>query len=244
MKSIKTVHLTEIDSTNKYAKNLSFSNIELPVVIYADSQSEGRGRLGRTFVSNKGKGIYMSILFKSYFDISEISRITAYTSTIVSSVIDNLTGVSTKIKWVNDIYLNDKKLCGILTESIIKNDDCYIIVGIGLNVLKQEFDDKLKDIVTTLEDETNIKYDINSIIEAISVSFFDNIYQIKTKEYIKDYKSKSIVIGKNVEVKLPNEVIYGKAIDIDDDGELVVSNNSNIHKIYSGEITKLCICDE
>lgn len=243
MYNIRTIHLSEVDSTNKYAKNL-IPSTSLPVLIYADGQTAGRGRLGRTFVSNIGKGIYMSILFKPTFDLSLINKITAYTSTIVSRVIDETASVNTQIKWVNDIYLNNKKVCGILTESVIKNNECYVIVGIGINVLKQEFSDELKNIVTTLEDETNIKYDNKTIIDMIVKKFFDNIGQIVNKEYIKDYKNKSCVIGKNVEVKLFDKIINGIAVDIDEDGELVVSAEDTIYKLYSGEITKLSICDE
>lgn len=240
---VKYIHLDTVDSTNTYAKKI-ITNCDDIIVVYADCQTGGRGRLGRNFVSNNQKGIYMSIAFKSMYDNEYISRFTAYTSTIVSSVIDEVTNLNTKIKWVNDIYLNNKKICGILTESIIKDNSSYVIVGIGLNVLKQTFDTELTSKVTTLEDETNIKYNILELIEKIVYSFIINLHQMKTKEYIKTYKEKSNVIGKNVEVNISNNKIYGKAIDIDSDGELVIQTSDEIIKVFSGEITKLNIDNE
>lgn len=244
LKDIKVIHLEQIDSTNKYAKTLISNCYETPTLIYADYQIEGRGRLGRTFISNSGKGIYMTLLFKSMYEMSDISKFTGYTSCIVSHAIDELTGLNTKIKWVNDIYVNNKKLCGILTESVIKNNECYIIVGIGINMLSQKFDPDLVNKVTTIEDETNIQYDFNKLIKQITNDFFLNINMIKTKEYIKTYKEKSNVIGKHVEVNVGGKIIIGRAVDIDENGELIVNCEEKDIKIFSGEITKLNLKDE
>lgn len=240
----KIIHLKKVDSTNKYAKSLVNKEINFPVLIYSDKQTEGRGRLGRTFVSNAGVGIYMTILFKSNLNILDITKVTGYTSVIVSNVIDKLIGINTSIKWVNDIYVNNKKLCGILTESIIKKNEVYLIVGIGLNVLRQEFPDELKEIVTTLEDETNKEFNKEELINEIAYSFFNEMNKLTTKEYIATYRNKSNVIGKNVELKIGDNYIYGKAIDIDEDGELVVESGENTIKIYSGEITKVKVSYE
>ena len=178
------------------------------------------------------------------YEMSDISKFTGYTSCIVSHAIDELTGLNTKIKWVNDIYVNNKKLCGILTESVIKNNECYIIVGIGINMLSQQFDPDLVNKVTTIEDETNIQYDFNELIKQITNYFFLNINMIKTKEYIKTYKEKSNVIGQNVEVNVGGKIIIGRALDIDENGELIVNCEEKDIKVFSGEITKLNLKDE
>ena len=240
----KIIHLRSIDSTNKYAKTLVGPDLNYPILIYSDEQTKGKGRIDRTFVSNLDAGVYMSILFKSNFAIYNITKVTGYTSVIVSEVLDELTKVKTSIKWVNDIYVGNKKLCGILTESIIKNTDVYLIVGIGINVLRQDFPIELKEIVTTIEDETNKKFDKEILINEIATRFFTEIHKLESKEYITTYRNKSNVIGKNVELKIGENHIKGKAIDIDEDGELIVESDEKIIKVYTGEITKVIISNE
>lgn len=238
----KIIHLDEVDSTNDYAKKL-INNYELPTLIYANYQTSGKGRMGRTFLSNKDKGIYMSILFKPDFSLDKINKITGYTSCIVAEEIDKISGLNTYIKWVNDIYINNLKVCGILTESVIKNEECYIIVGIGINVHSQTFNE-LHDIATSIEDNANIKIDKFELIHNIALAFYNNLNQINTKEYIKVYVEKSNVIGKNVELLIGDKIVKGKCVNINDDGELVVFDGIQNQIIYSGYITKVKIQDE
>ncbi len=234
------IYLENIDSTNTYAKEMIKKETECPILIYANKQTNGRGRLGRTFVSKNG-GVYMSIVFKMSLKDFKPTLVTSYTAVVVSDAIDKITGLKTSIKWVNDIYINNKKLSGILVESVIKNNEAYIIVGIGINVLHQQFDQELKQIVTTIEDEINQKYNPKTFIDEISTSFFTHFNKILTREYINKYREKSCVIGKNIFLTINNEIHQVKAIDIDDEGELIVREKDKTYKTYSGEITKVKI---
>lgn len=245
---IKNIYvLDKVDSTNKYLKVLANEGLEEISIVISKEQTEGRGRLGRTFISNKGKGIYMSILLRPQFDVELSKRITSLTATAVSEAIDKVTGQKTKIKWVNDIYLNDKKLAGILTEGHTNFEAGkieYIVVGIGINLYHQEFPKDLDNIVTTLEDETNNIYSINDIIKEIINNFIYYYQNIKVNKHIDIYRDKSYVINKEVELNIHGTLKYGKVLNIDEEGELVVLINNKEETIYSGEITKVRVKHE
>lgn len=239
--------LDKVDSTNKYLKELANNGENEITVVIAKEQTEGRGRLGRSFVSNSGKGIYMSILLRPTFGIELSKRITSLTATAVSEAIDEITKLNTKIKWVNDIYVNDKKLAGILTEGHTNFESGkveYIVVGIGINLYKQEFPDNLDNIITTVEDETNKVFSINKIIESILNKLIYYYRNIKDNVHINEYRKRSYVINKNVELNIHGNIKYGKVLDIDDEGELIALINDKKETIYSGEITKVRLKDE
>lgn len=239
--------LDKVDSTNKYLKELANNGENEITVVIAKEQIAGRGRLGRSFVSNSGKGIYMSILLRPTFGIELSKRITSLTATAVSEAIDEVTKLNTKIKWVNDIYVNDKKLAGILTEGHTNFESGkveYIVVGIGINLYKQIFPDNLDNIITTVEDETNKVFSINEIIESILNKLIYYYENIKDNIHINEYRKRSYVINKNVELNIHGNIKYGKVLDIDDEGELIVLINDKKETIYSGEITKVRLKDE
>ena len=239
--------LDKVDSTNKYLKELANNGENEKTVVIAKEQTAGRGRLGRSFVSNSGKGIYMSILLRPTFGIELSKRITSLTATAVSEAIDEVTELNTKIKWVNDIYVNDKKLAGILTEGHTNFESGkveYIVVGIGINLYKQIFPDNLDNIITTVEDETNKVFSINKIIESILNKLIYYYENIKDNIHINEYRKRSYVINKNVELNIHGNIKYGKVLDIDDEGELIVLINDKKETIYSGEITKVRLKDE
>ena len=239
--------LDKVDSTNKYLKELANNGEDEITVVIAKEQTAGRGRLGRSFVSNSGKGIYMSILLRPTFGIELSKRITSLTATAVSEAIDEVTKLNTKIKWVNDIYVNDKKIAGILTEGHTNFESGkveYIVVGIGINLYKQIFPDNLDNIITTVEDETNKVFSINKIIESILNKLIYYYKNIKDNIHINEYRKRSYVINKNVELNIHGNIKYGKVLDIDDEGELIVLINDKKETIYSGEITKVRLKDE
>lgn len=239
--------LDKVDSTNKYLKELANNGENEISIAIAKEQTAGRGRLGRSFVSNSGKGIYMSILLRPTFGIELSKRITSLTATAVSEAIDEVTKLNTKIKWVNDIYVNDKKLAGILTEGHTNFESGkvdYIVVGIGVNLYKQIFPDNLDNIITTIEDETNELFSINKIIECILNKLIYYYRNIEENIHITEYRKRSYVINKNVELNIHGIIQYGKVLDIDDEGELIVLINDKKETIYSGEITKVRLKNE
>lgn len=234
--------LEKVDSTNAYLKEKNNSKSDQIEVAIANEQTNGIGRLSRSFISNKGKGIYMSFLYHPKVNLDIAKRITACVSVGVARAIDKICKTSTKIKWVNDIYLNNKKICGILSvgsTNLELNSLDYIIVGIGINLYSQKFPPELKDIATSIYDETKNTVDRSILISEILNEVFNLLDNLETNEFILEYRSKSLVIGKTVELQslLQKEIV--KVIDIDDDGELIVEKDGIVKKVYSGEISRM-----
>lgn len=159
----------EIDSTNNVAKQFATQGIGDKALIVAKKQTNGRGRLGRSFLSD-GNGIYMSMVIRPTVSVEKILKITAGAAVAVKRVAEKYCeGV--KIKWVNDIYIAQKKVCGILAEAITGNEGKIdaVIIGIGVNVFGtcDEYGEELKTIVTTLEEQGGRMLDINRLIAMI-----------------------------------------------------------------------------
>lgn len=231
--------LEEIDSTNHYAKKIETSE---NLVIIADKQTKGRGRLGRDFISKKGKGIYMSIVLTNFNNLIDITKITCLMAVVVSTVLDELTDLKTKIKWVNDIYISDKKVCGILVESIIKNNQVdKVIIGIGINVYKQNFPIELKSKVTSLEENTDILLERNKIIIAILNKLDEEFQNFSTNHFMKEYKKRSNLIGRIVQIRERDNSYEGKVLDINEEGNLIVETSLGIRTLYSGEVERIIL---
>ena len=145
-----------IDSTNTQAKLHAEWGRCKDSIFIAREQTKGRGRLGRSFISQRNKGLYLSILLNKKLPPDFATHLTTYMAVIAARAIDSLTGLNTNIKWVNDIYAGGKKLAGILTEGKASDSGDsleYAVVGIGINLSKQSFPDEVKAIATTVEDE-------------------------------------------------------------------------------------------
>ena len=219
----------ETESTNADIKRMAGQATDKTVVI-AESQTAGRGRMGRSFYSELGSGIYLTILIKSGINVENVVLITTAASVAVSRAIEDATGIKTGIKWVNDLYFNSKKVCGILAEGITDAASGKIIgvaVGVGINCGKADFPAELKDIAGTLGE--NI--DKNKLAADVIANLCQIPEMISDKSFIKEYKEKSIVLGKEIFV-IGQATQKATAIDIDEDGGLVV-------KLESGETTVL-----
>lgn len=240
----EVIILDEVDSTNRYLKELAKNSTLKNILVVANQQTGGRGRLGRTFVSNKASGIYMSLLVRPDIPIHLVKKVTCMVSVATANAIDKLANTTTSIKWVNDIYLNKKKICGILTEGVAlaeENKMEYIVIGIGVNCYHQDFGEELSKKATSLEDELHICISRNALISEIAnqISFYFNDFERQSKLFMKEYKEKSFIIGMNVELQKGSSTTFAKVIDINDEGELIVEDE--FHKIKSfssGEITR------
>jgi len=234
---MKTIHLKTIDSTNTYAKNLGKSATE-DILVIADKQTAGKGRLGRNFASPEG-GIYMSLLLHPDGDAQFSLNITVMASVAVARAIEKLCNIKTQIKWVNDIYYNDKKLCGILTQGVVNPNTKkldFAVLGIGLNLYKpkEDYPDEIKDVATYLleKEEKDIK---EKLIDAICKEFFV-LYNGEDNDYIKEYKSRSLILGKIIQYEKDNNRYLARAVDITESGELVVKQEGKTVVLNSGEI--------
>ncbi len=227
------------DSTNtrarEYAKN---ENATFPAIFIADGQTDGRGRRGRSFDSERGAGLYISILFKPRGAASDAVKITLRAAVALCRALSRVSGVEAEIKWVNDILIEGRKLAGILTEGEInsRGEFEYAVCGIGVNLASRTFPPQLSEIVTTVEDKTGKKPDREALVEALISEFFRDA---DDSEIMQEYRRRSAVIGKRVEVhKLTGEVFSATAVEITDLGELIVEDEYGCREsLISAEVS-------
>ena len=236
MSELKKVFLEEVDSTNNYAKKISISE-RGDVLIAAKRQTAGKGRMGRTFFSPES-GIYMSLLLHPDFPVERTDQITGMAAVAVSRAVAKVFGIETHIKWVNDIYIGNKKVGGILCEGAI-NPDCgkfeYVVLGVGVNLARPEgdFPDEIKDIAAALKEKVSDRE--RQMFLDCFIKMFYEIYSGES-EYISEYKDRSNVLGKEIEYISGGKLQRGTAEDITDDARLVIKDKSGIKTLNSGEI--------
>ncbi|MBQ6559136.1 MAG: biotin--[Clostridia bacterium] len=224
----------ETDSTNERAK--ASGEIEGSVFI-AEVQNHGKGSRGRGWVSPRGTGIWHSILLKPDIPPSEVSQITLVAGLAVCKAI----GMGAKIKWPNDIVIGTKKVCGILTEMSAETDMVhYVVCGIGINVNTENFDAEIKHRATSMYIESGDKQIRNDII-ARELNYFEYYYK-KFLEgglgaILDEYKENCVTIGRDVTVIYKKENVTGKAVDIDENGALVVETADGTIRVTSGEVS-------
>lgn len=239
-KQIELVVYDKATSSNIIAKELAREGANEGTVVLVKSQSEGRGRLGRRFISSSENGLYFTIILRPKIAPTDAIHITTIGATALCEAIKKTSGQNAQIKWVNDIYINDKKCAGILTESQIntKNNTLdYAVIGMGINVLPPEngFDVEIADIATSIfEKDAPCGYK-QTLLNEIVDTFFDYYKDIEKKTYLKSYKESSNIIGKEVDVYYGNEIIRGTAIDIDDMAHLIVKTSEEVRAFGSGE---------
>ena len=225
-----------LDSTNNEAKRETANGkTDKPLLIISEEQTLGRGRNGRNFYSPKGTGLYFSLVISPKSDLTSAVGITSYAAVCVVEAIKELTGTDTKIKWVNDIYLDGKKLCGILTEAVSDFETgtvSNIIIGIGINLKTATLPDSLKDKVGFLEYDLPIKNELISLIVKKLLK-----YDEERNSFIERYKKYSLVLGKDIKYTKNNTDFYGTALDIDKDGGLIVKSGNSMTVLKSGEIS-------
>ena len=225
----------EIDSTNTEAKRLiTDSNLKRACLI-ADHQTSGRGRVGHAFFSPKETGIYMSFVFTSD-SLEKASKSTAKACVCVKRAIDELYGLNCGIKWVNDIYLDNKKICGILTEAVTSGvNKGSVVVGIGINFLEHELPEDLKEIVGFLPACEGVTRNI--LIGKIISNLEKELDDLDDNTYIEEYRHASILIGEEISFVENEEKKLAYVLDIDDEAGLVIKEkNGNTRTLRNGEV--------
>lgn len=238
-------HFHEIDSTNTKAKELARNGAPEGTLVLSEYQSAGRGRLGRNWSSPKNKGIWMSLILRPNIDPIYASKTTLIGAAAVHNALKALDINDVKIKWPNDLLLNKKKVCGILTEmSGELNQINYIIMGIGINVNveEEEFPKELSPIATSLKIESR-KYVDRKVLLAHILNNFEKLYDDfirnnSLESTLNICRNNSILLGKEIQCINRNEVFTAKALDLNEEGELVVElEDGSIKNIISGEVS-------
>lgn len=225
----------ETDTTNNCAK----SNSDSPEgsVFIAEVQTHGKGSRGRGWVSPRGTGIWHTILLKPDISPLGVSQITLAAGLAVCKAI----GLNSKIKWPNDIVIGSKKVCGILTEMSAEIDMVnYIVCGIGINVNMESFDKEIEHRATSMYIESGRKYNRNELIANLLNKFeyyYKKFLDRGLISILDEYKQNCITIGRDVNVIFKKETVTGRAVDVDENGALVVETDNGIIHVTSGEVS-------
>ena len=224
-----------LPSTNNLAKEMAAQGATEGTVVIAREQTGGRGRMGRSFSSPAGLGLYLSVILRPKCAPKELMHLTCAAAVAVRRAILKVTGVCADIKWVNDLYVNGKKVCGILSESVFCNGQRYVIIGVGINLSTTEFPYELADIAASLGTEETKREPlcvecINELLRVCRHTCKDSLME--------EYKKHSCVLGKSIAYTENGEWREGYAEDINENGHLSVRDrNGNIHLLSSGEIS-------
>ena len=243
---MKTVYYAEIDSTNEEAKRRFAAGEAEPLLICANMQTAGKGRNGRSFYSPENTGIYFSLLYpcKDSKMLEESIFVTTAAAVAVCSAIRKTTGADAGIKWVNDVYVSGRKVCGILAEAAFRQSgtiqELGIIVGIGINLTTKDFPKEISDVASGIGDFTGDELQemkeaiLNDVGNALC-DYFKN--PTDHKRILEEYRNLSIVLGKEVSFSRQGESLTrGVAKDVLEDGSLVVVCEDGEHILNSGEI--------
>ena len=238
-RGIPVIFHDEIDSTNTEAKRLiSSGELRSDCLIAAASQTEGRGRMGRSFYSPSGTGIYMSLVLHPKAELSDSVSVTTMASVAVIRAIRSLTGLEAGIKWVNDIYMNGRKVCGILSEAVFgpeKDAAPFLIVGIGINVSTDVFPEELRGIAASIGVQGLSRAELAacSAAELLSLSA-----DLSDRSYMDEYRACSLVLGHEITYTCGDTVRRAEAVGVDDSGGLMVLfPDGSSDTLRSGEIS-------
>lgn len=238
----KLYYFDSLASTMDKAWELGLQKAAEGTVVLAETQSKGRGRLARQWLSPKYKGIYFSLILRPKISLSEASLLTLLAAVSVCEAIEEKAGLGAQIKWPNDIMLKHKKLGGILTELNAETDEVrFMVVGIGLNVNNDHAG--LLNTATSLKEQTGIPLSRVELLQALLRRIEKNyigFLRHGAEAVIERWRDYNITIGKRVRISAHKEHIEGMAMDIDSDGSLLLRKDSGlVQKFTSGDVT-LC----
>lgn len=236
-------YFTTTDSTNNQAKKLALSGAVDGTIVISEEQGGGRGRLSRSFFCPKYKGIWFSVILRPDFLPQEAPKCTLLAAVAVTKAIYDVTGVKVGIKWPNDILYNGKKLVGILTEMSAEMECInYIVIGIGIdvNISVEEMPEDIRDIATSLSQITGKEVSRLKLLNKL-LYHLEQLYIMAQKQnfapILDEWRKYSITLNQEIKVISGNNVTYGKAVDIDDDGALLVKINGQIKRVLAGDVS-------
>lgn len=242
----KLVCLSQVDSTNTRARELALAGEPEGLVVVADCQTAGRGRMGRSFQSPQGKGIYLTALLRPQLPPERLMIVTALAGVAVCGAVEAVCGLSPGLKWPNDPVLNGKKLCGILTELALEAETGslqYLVVGIGVNVLQtaEDFSTEVAAIATSVAAELGRPVSRPALAAAL-IARLDRLRSAlvsgDTEAYLAEYRRRCVNLGKRVRLLTSDGEESGEALDVDRDFGLVVrKDDGTVTTVRSGEVS-------
>ena len=229
---MREIYFESIDSTNTYLKN-NYESLDDMTFVRADIQTKGRGRNDRVWKADKGDNLLFSILIKDREMIDRYKALSVNSAYIVLKVLESYGIDNLSIKWPNDIYVNDRKICGILLEAVSRNDIECLIIGIGINVNQKEFVGEYITDPTSMYLELHEEIDLNEFKEKVFASLNNNLRE----DYYEEIKEYDYLKNKEADVMLGNEKKHIRVLGINDDYSLKISDGTRETDISSGEIS-------
>lgn len=231
-----------VTSTNTVAKELAAQGAKAGTVVIAREQTEGRGRMGRAFYSPHSSGIYFTIILRPKLNLEDSLLITTAVAVAVAQAIEAVSNKKAEIKWVNDIFIDRKKVCGILTEASLNFENGgleYAVVGIGINIETKDFPEEINQIAGSVFTENLTDTPIASkLLAQVLNNIAGCMDSLTDRTYLEEYRKRSFLLGKDILVLKGNETLPAKAIDIDEKARLVVEyENKTTEALISGEVS-------
>lgn len=242
------IFLKEVNSTNSYVKE-HHETLGSGMAVVTDYQTGGRGRYGRSFYSPAGEGLYLSIIYKGN-SMPDPEFLTIATALAVSDVL-SVYGLDPAIKWVNDVFVKGKKLCGILTEGEVELESGsmkYLVLGIGLNINNDSFPEELRELATSMKMSAGKTFDLNEVAACIIASVDkytdqlvrygkpDAIYRQKTAQLVKAFNDKLLYKGETITLSGGNrDDLTGTLLGTDEHGHLLIETKDGIQSATYGE---------
>ncbi len=242
----KEIHIfNETDSSNIQAFRIASGGADEGSIVIAESQTGGKGRLGRRWISPSGKNLYLSLIIRPQIPTHTAPRLTLVTAVALSETLDSLNAAGHRIKWPNDIIFNEKKLSGILTEM---KGDCdtidFVIIGLGINLnsSSNDYPEDIKDSAISLKDITGNEINRIEFLNSFLFHFEKNYSEFNHggfPEILDRWKTKSAIINQKIKVTDHSDVFTGIVIEVTSDGNLIVQCSDSVRQVNSGDINYL-----
>lgn len=230
----------QLPSTNLKVRELAAAGYPSGTVVVADSQTAGKGRMGRSFYSPAGTGVYFSLLLRPELSSEDTMLITSMCAVAAAKAIEALSRVRVQIKWVNDLLIGGKKVCGILTEAALNLEDRSlgsVIIGIGINCGKQKFPDELANIATSIDNESGGVVDRSLLVAEVLKRIETGFATLPQRTFLSDCRERSALLGKQITVCRGERLTPATALAIDNDGALLVRyDDGKEEALSSGEV--------
>lgn len=231
----------ETSSTNDIVEKLARDGVGEGVVVFAESQSKGRGRLGRKWISPKGQGLWFSVLLRPQLPPVSVTQLTIAAATAVARAIRKQTGLLPEIKWPNDILIDGRKVAGILTELAAELDRVrYVIIGIGVDVNVPEFPAELADAATSLTAVAGRHFVRAEIAAAILEELEADYARIARGAFAslaEEWEQQCVTVGRRVKIHIGDRTLTGRAESLDSDGALLLrTDHGRLERIIGGDV--------
>ena len=231
----------ETSSTNDVVEKLARDGVREGVVVLAEAQSRGRGRLGRKWVSPAGMGLWFSVLLRPNLPLGAVTQLTIMAATAVARALRAGTGLTPQIKWPNDILLRGRKVAGILTELSAETDRvAHVVLGIGVDVNVMEFPEELAAVATSLAREAGHAFNRAEIAAAIFAELDRDYARVSRGDFpalAEEWEQQCITLGQQVRIHIGSRTLTGRAESLDTDGALLLrSEYGHLERIIGGDV--------